>query len=426
MTPPETSKGRVPLWVFFALAAGPAVALGFARFAYALILPAMMHRLGWSLTTAGAMNTANAVGYLAGALVAPWCTVRLGAARAFIAGLILTAVALFGTALADNQVVLALFRLMSGVAGGVTFVVGGGLVAQASAGASARRAALWLGIYFSGAGLGIIVSAGTVPFVLVSLPPAIAWRLAWALLGGGGLLTLVGVVPALRQLAHVTHTESRDARSRQAPELVRRLRGVLVAYGLYGAGYIVYMTFIVAFLQDQRVTPGGIVGFWTVLGSAAWASAFLWGGFLGRASGGRGVAGLIGLVVGGVLFPLWSTTPLAILGSAVLFGSAFLGVVTAVTTVARRNLPRPHWTPALAYLTVAFGLGQSIGPLLSGLVSNGPDGIRSGLALSAAILILGALAALTQRDGVPDSNTAGTSIRIEPSDARDSVRGDSS
>ena len=424
MTPPEISRGHVPLWVFFALAAGPAIALGFARFAYALILPAMMHRLGWSLTTAGAMNTANAAGYLAGALMAPWCTVRLGAAQAFLGGLILTAMALFGTALTDNQVVLALFRLMSGVAGGVTFVVGGGLVAQASAGASPRRAALWLGIYFSGAGLGIILSAGTVPFVLVSLPPAIAWRLAWALLGGVGLLTLMGVVPALRQLAHVVHAESRDSRSHRAPGLVRQLRGVFVAYGLYGAGYIVYMTFIVAFLHGQQVAPGEIVGFWTVLGSAAWASAFLWGGFLGWASGGRGVAGLIGFVVGGVLLPLWSTTPLAILGSAVLFGSAFLGVVTAVTTVARRNLPAALWTPALAYLTVAFGLGQSIGPLLSGLVSNGPGGIRSGLALSTAFLTLGAFAALTQRDVIPDSNTAGTPVGMESSCTEDSIRRD--
>ena len=412
----------MPLWVFFALAAGPAIALGFARFAYALILPAMMHRLGWSLTTAGAMNTANAAGYLAGALMAPWCTVRLGAAQAFLGGLILTAMALFGTALTDNQVVLALFRLLSGVAGGVAFVVGGGLVAQASAGAPARCAATRLGIYFSGAGLGIILSAGTVPFVLMSLPPAIAWRLAWALLGGVGLLTLMGVVPALRQLAHVAHAEPRDSRSHQAPGLVRRLRGVFVSYGLYGAGYIVYMTFIVAFLHGQQVAFGEIVGFWTVLGSAAWASAFLWGGFLGWASGGRGVAGLIGLVVGGVLLPLWSTTPLAILGSAVLFGSAFLGVVTAVTTVARRNLPAALWTPALAYLTVAFGLGQSIGPLLSGLVSNGPGGIRSGLALSAAFLILGALAALTQRDVIPGSNTAGTPVRRESLCTKDSIR----
>src|SRR6516225_9351193 len=46
------------------LALGTASALGLARFAYGLILPAMRSELGWSLAQAGALTTANAVGYL--------------------------------------------------------------------------------------------------------------------------------------------------------------------------------------------------------------------------------------------------------------------------------------------------------------------------------------------------------------------------
>ena len=49
---------------------GPVIALGLARFAYALLLPAMRADLGWSYADAGAINTANAAGYLAGALLA--------------------------------------------------------------------------------------------------------------------------------------------------------------------------------------------------------------------------------------------------------------------------------------------------------------------------------------------------------------------
>ena len=56
------------IWVALGLALGPAVVLGLARFAYALLLPAMRAELHWSLGTAGAMNSANAIGYLAGAL----------------------------------------------------------------------------------------------------------------------------------------------------------------------------------------------------------------------------------------------------------------------------------------------------------------------------------------------------------------------
>jgi predicted MFS family arabinose efflux permease len=52
-----------PLWVVVGLAMGPAVALGLARFAYALLLPSMRADLGWSFANAGAMNTVNAAGY---------------------------------------------------------------------------------------------------------------------------------------------------------------------------------------------------------------------------------------------------------------------------------------------------------------------------------------------------------------------------
>ena len=52
------------------LSLGTASALGFGRFAYGLLLPAMRDDLGWSLTEAGAMNTANGLGYLVGAMAA--------------------------------------------------------------------------------------------------------------------------------------------------------------------------------------------------------------------------------------------------------------------------------------------------------------------------------------------------------------------
>lgn len=44
------------------LSLGSAIALGLARFSYALLLPAMKADLAWSFAQAGAMNTANAAG----------------------------------------------------------------------------------------------------------------------------------------------------------------------------------------------------------------------------------------------------------------------------------------------------------------------------------------------------------------------------
>jgi len=60
------------LWgMAFALSLGAAISLGMARFSYGLLLPPMRDDLAWSYTLAGAMNTANALGYLLGAMALP-------------------------------------------------------------------------------------------------------------------------------------------------------------------------------------------------------------------------------------------------------------------------------------------------------------------------------------------------------------------
>ena len=65
------------LRVALVLSLAAAVSLGITRFAYGMLLPPMRADLGWTYTVAGAMNTANAVGYLLGALSAPWLMRRL-------------------------------------------------------------------------------------------------------------------------------------------------------------------------------------------------------------------------------------------------------------------------------------------------------------------------------------------------------------
>ena len=74
-----------------ALALAAAVSLGMARFSYALLLPPMRADLAWSYLTAGAMNTANAAGYLAGALAMPRLLRRVEARRLLLAGGLLAA-----------------------------------------------------------------------------------------------------------------------------------------------------------------------------------------------------------------------------------------------------------------------------------------------------------------------------------------------
>src|ERR1700733_3182165 len=67
-----------PARLILILSLAPIIGLGIGRFAYSLVLPDMRDSLGWSYSAAGFMNTINAAGYLAGALVAARLIKRFG------------------------------------------------------------------------------------------------------------------------------------------------------------------------------------------------------------------------------------------------------------------------------------------------------------------------------------------------------------
>ncbi|HLI10508.1 MAG TPA: YbfB/YjiJ family MFS transporter [Alphaproteobacteria bacterium] len=380
-----------PLWVAFGLALGPAATLGLARFAYALLLPAMRADLGWSYAQAGAMNTVNAVGYLLGSLVAAGLAARRGSRASFLVSMAVTALALLASAATRDFALLLLLRLVAGVSGAVTLVAGAGLAAHAGAG-DRGRPALVLGIYFGGGGFGIVASALTTP-LLIGVSPA-GWPHGWIALGLTGLAATLLAVPAARR----SPAPELRAKTPPAPWSRRALLPTFASYFLFGAGYIGYMTFIIAFLRGEGFRGGAIAAFWSILGAAGIAGAFLWGPMLARLRGGWGMAAMLAVVTAGSALPLLPAGPGTVYASALLFGGTFLAEVAAVVAFARKATPVAAWTPVIGALTTAFALGQCLGPVLAGVLSDVAGAVRAGLVLSAVILALAALLATLQRE----------------------------
>jgi predicted MFS family arabinose efflux permease len=364
-----------------------AVALGMARFAYALVLPTMRSDLSWSFATAGAMNTANAFGYLAGTLLAGATARWWGERRAFLYTLAVTGLALLCSAVSGNVVVLLCFRLLAGASGAVCFVVGAALVAQAGRDLSPRRATLLFVVYFAGGGVGIVLSGLAVPAVLA----AGGWRMAWIALGVLSLLALAGAAPAAAAVPESPRTERGKARQRPR---VGPLSALLLSYGLFGAGYIAYMTFVVAVLADAGAGSTDVTVFWVVLGLAAVAGGFVWGRMLSILPAGVAIAVVEAPLVVGAILPVFDSGRVVAAVSAVLFGGTFLTVVTATTAAVRRALPPDQWTDGIVILASSFALGQCVGPLLAGALSDSPGGVRVGLVVGAGLVVVSAVIAL--------------------------------
>src|SRR6184192_1102849 len=100
-----------PALLILIVSLAPTIGLGIGRFAYSLVLPDMRDSLGWSYSAAGFMNTINAAGYLAGALMASRLIKRYGLSAAIRWGTLACVVTLAVCALSGNFVVLSLARL---------------------------------------------------------------------------------------------------------------------------------------------------------------------------------------------------------------------------------------------------------------------------------------------------------------------------
>jgi predicted MFS family arabinose efflux permease len=391
-SPVQGKTDLTPSWVVVGLAMGPAVALGLGRFAYALLLPPMRADLGWSFAQAGAMNTANAAGYLLGALVAAPVGRRIGDKRVFAISLVLTAIAVGASGLTADYIALLALRVAAGFTGALAFVCGAGLTSAAAMGGSKHRAPTLLGVYFAGAGMGITASALAVPPLLGT----VGWRGGWLVLGALALCAAAFACLTLWRAPEPSHPVADNARASWSP---RFMACTLVAYGLFGAGYIAYATFIIAYLRSAEGFSGGdVTRFWCLFGLSSVAAAFAWGRVLGRLRGGWGLAATLSVLTIGTAAPLAWSTPAGAYLSAVLFGGSFLAVLAAVTSLARRAVEPHAVTAAIGTLTVVFGIGQCIGPVLSGALADGPSGLKAGLWLSVAILGVGAVVAAFQRE----------------------------
>jgi predicted MFS family arabinose efflux permease len=379
------------LWTAAALALGAAVSLGLARFAYALVLPPMRADLGWSYTTAGAMNTLNAAGYLVGALALPRALARIDARRLFLGGCLGTVLTLALHGLVTADVALYGLRFLSGVTSAATFATGGLLAARLGG----ARPGIVLGLYYGGTGVGIVAAALLVPPLAGRAVPH-AWQAAWWALAAAALLCTVIATAATRPLA----APPAPGAQREAVRWSRFGLG-LAGYGCFGLGYIGYMTFIVSLLREQQVPAGQIVAFYVLLGLAVIASSWLWAGLLQRFRGGGPLALLNALLVVATLLPVLSSHPVAVFGSGLLFGAVFLSVVASTTAFVRHNLPVSAWPSGIALYTIVFAAGQIVGPVFTGWIADGAGGLLRGLAASAVLLAVGALLAALQKPLTP-------------------------
>ncbi|HVL55034.1 MAG TPA: YbfB/YjiJ family MFS transporter [Burkholderiaceae bacterium] len=395
------------------LSFGPTVSNSFARFAYALVLPAMRNDLQLTYSQAGWLNTANAIGYLAGAVLTWTLVRRTGNRMLFSAGMVVTAASLLATGLTHDLALLTAARVLAGIGGALVFISGGALSGNIFPGRP-ELATMTVLMYFAGAGIGLMLSAVGIPLMLQAGGDA-AWPATWQAMGWISAAMTVGSIWAASRIAE-PQAASGSASWRLAP-----FGAQFAAYVCFGVGYIAYMTFVIALMREGGSSTAAVMATWFVFGLATLVAPAVWTRPCARWPGGLPLAAVLAVMAVGAMLPVLSVATWVMLLSAALFGITGFSAPSAISAFIRKALPKPAWGSAIAFFTVAFAASQIAGPVLTGWVADQVGSLRPGLAVSALVLLLGAAIALAQKDRrhepVPE-----TAARIAGAVARPSPR----
>ncbi len=376
-----------------------AVVMGYGRFLFTATLPDIMVQLSLSTTIAGWLASINYIGYFIGALIAmfvpqrlTWQTMTLWAIISVITTMLLV--------VPDMSLTLwYIIRLIAGIASGVAMILSSSFVIQTL---SPERRSVLSAVHYAGIGVGISASA-IVTWWLLKL--GYHFDVIW-LVAGVTSLPLVWLLYTIKpRQVQAVDSQQIDAKQhvsvhqtylnfkRSLYEAIsghhKALTLLFVSYVLAGFGYISSATFLPV-MAAQRLTTQTYAGLmiWLVVGIFAMLSNPLWGALAKRIGEIKTLMGLTVLQAFGMCLPIWFDGALGLYGNAAILGLTFVGMVSMTLTLFK-NINPAYSNLLIALATLAYALGQFLGPLVTVALAGQDSNFNAGLLVAAIGLMIG-------------------------------------
>lgn len=322
--------------------------IGFGRFGYSAVLPPMQQALGLSGAAAGSLASWSLGAYMAMALVGGLLASKFGPRIVMTVGIVVNAGGMLLTGLSQDLATASIARLLTGV--------GNGLV----------------------------------------LTPALALMAAWYQ-PHRLVAVLTAVVLRNRPLASANYP--RNTNTSVLNEFAVIVRSTYawhlgIVYLLYGFAFITFLTFFQRRLIGDLGYSNSVAGYmFLAVGIASIVFGLVYGLVSDRFGRGRAMATTLLLeALAALLFSLRPGT-VALVVAGVIFGSGGFSMPGLIGAACGERFGTKVAAASLGFVTIFIGVGQALGPYLSGLLADATSSYGPPYLLAAGAFLVSAVAA---------------------------------
>jgi MFS family permease len=352
--------------------------LGLGRFSLGMLLPSMGISLDLSYAQMGLIGTGNFVGYMLSVVLAGMIARGIGARWTISIGLVLVGGSMVLISQAMGFLAVMILYVATGIGSGLANVPMMGLVSHWFSKSTRGRAA---GVMLSGNGIAIVLTGLLIPWINTTLG-AEGWRTGWLTIGIISLCVAAVAASLLRNDPREKNLMPLGAADTFAPSSGAKIdsrekpvKGTMVhlgcIYALFGATYVVYATFIVTAMVNDRGFGENTAGtFWAVVGGLSIFSGPLFGALSDRLGRKAGLMVIYTLFTISYVLVAAHLPNLFLYASIGIFGLAVWSIPTIMSAAVGDYTGPARAVKAFGFITLFFGAGQITGPALAGYLAD--------------------------------------------------------
>ncbi|WP_180526066.1 YbfB/YjiJ family MFS transporter [Staphylococcus haemolyticus] len=358
------------------------IAMSISRFAYTPILPFMQQDTSMNNQNAGLLATFNYLGYLMGAIIPMFITIK---SKVFDLKLyvMINVISVILMGFSEHFLIWSVLRIIAGITSGTIFVVASNVALEALRMANKQSIS---GILYSAVGIGIFSSS----IFIFLYTQAQTWKATWIILGVVALMAGIIILTSMKDNPSISKHSASSNRN-QGKALNRAfIIPFSIAYFFEGAGYIVTGTFLVALIKTIPAYADYAALSWMFVGLGAMPATLIWSLFAEKFGYKKAIYSALILQIISVGLPIFSHHMLGLIVASMLFGATFLGLTTLFMSKSQELMYHTNQKLNLvSLLTVIYSVGQMIAPMIAGVLIGDSNNYQLALTFAMILLILG-------------------------------------